>query len=116
MGISEAKGLKAIEDENAKLKKLLTEQMLDAAALRELQKNGKAAAKRAGATHLQAKLRELASQRRRFDYRRLFILLRPEGEPAVIHVDQELDYEITTIAPSFEAFIRGLEDDEAFAP
>jgi putative transposase len=36
MEVSEAKRLKALEDENAKLKKLLAEQMLDAAALREL--------------------------------------------------------------------------------
>ena len=36
MGVSEAKRLKQLEDENAKLKKLLAEQMLDAAALREL--------------------------------------------------------------------------------
>ena len=36
MNISEAKRLKALEEENAKLKKLLAEQMLDAAALREL--------------------------------------------------------------------------------
>lgn len=34
--MSEAKLLKALEDENAKLKKLLAEQMLDTAALREL--------------------------------------------------------------------------------
>ena len=34
--VSEAKLLKQLEDENAKLKKLLAEQMLDAAALREL--------------------------------------------------------------------------------
>ena len=34
--VSEAKRLKQLEDENAKLKKLLPEQMLDAAALREL--------------------------------------------------------------------------------
>lgn len=34
--VSEAKRLKALEDENAKLKKLLAEQMLDTAALREL--------------------------------------------------------------------------------
>jgi putative transposase len=33
---SEAKRLKQLEDENARLKKLLAEQMLDAAALREL--------------------------------------------------------------------------------
>jgi len=34
--MSEAKRLKLLEDENAKLKKLLAEAMLDAAALREL--------------------------------------------------------------------------------
>ena len=36
MKVSEAKRLKALGDENAKLKNLLTEQMLDVAALREL--------------------------------------------------------------------------------
>jgi hypothetical protein len=36
MDVSEAKRLKQLEDENAKLKKLLAKQMLDAAALREL--------------------------------------------------------------------------------
>jgi putative transposase len=36
MDVSEAKRLKALEDENAKLKKLLAEQMLDVAAMREL--------------------------------------------------------------------------------
>ena len=36
MEVSEAKRLKALEEENAKLKKLLAEQMLDSAALREL--------------------------------------------------------------------------------
>lgn len=36
MEVSEAKRLKALDEENAKLKKLLAEQMLDAAALREL--------------------------------------------------------------------------------
>jgi putative transposase len=34
--VSEAKRLKALEEENRKLKKLLAEQMLDAAALREM--------------------------------------------------------------------------------
>jgi putative transposase len=34
--VSEAKRLKALEDENAKLKKLLAESALDVAALREL--------------------------------------------------------------------------------
>ena len=36
MDVSEAKRLKQLEDENARLKKLLAEQMLDGAALREL--------------------------------------------------------------------------------
>src|SRR4051812_5698918 len=36
MDVTEAKRLRQLEDENAKLKKLLAEQMLDAAALREL--------------------------------------------------------------------------------
>ena len=36
MDVSEARRLKQIEDENAKLKKLLAEQVLDAAASREL--------------------------------------------------------------------------------
>ena len=36
MTVSEAKRLKALEDENAKLKKLLAEQMLDLAAMKEL--------------------------------------------------------------------------------
>jgi len=36
MDVSEAKRLKSLEDENAKLKKLLAEAMLDTAALREL--------------------------------------------------------------------------------
>jgi putative transposase len=36
MEVSEAKRLKQLEEENAKLKKLLAEAMLDASALREL--------------------------------------------------------------------------------
>ncbi len=36
MDVSEAKRPKALEEENAKLKKLLAEQMLDVAALREI--------------------------------------------------------------------------------
>ena len=36
MDVSEAKRLKSLEDENVKLKKLLADQMLEAAALREL--------------------------------------------------------------------------------
>jgi putative transposase len=43
MAVSDAKRLKALEDENAKLKKLLAESVLDASALRELlAKNGRA--------------------------------------------------------------------------
>jgi hypothetical protein len=44
------------------------------------------------------------------DYRRCG----PEGEPQVVHVDQEFGYKITFVADNFEAFIRGLESDEAF--
>ena len=36
MTVSDARRLKALEDENAKLKKLLAEQMLDAAAPKDL--------------------------------------------------------------------------------
>ena len=36
MDVSEAKRLRALEDENTKLKKLLADQMLEAAALRVL--------------------------------------------------------------------------------
>lgn len=43
MTVSEAKRLKALEDENAKLKRLLAEQMLDMAAMKELlSRNGNA--------------------------------------------------------------------------
>ncbi|HMV47600.1 MAG TPA: SMI1/KNR4 family protein [Blastocatellia bacterium] len=38
----------------------------------------------------------------------------PNGEPQVVHVDQESDYKITFVAENFESFIRGLEGDEAF--
>ena len=120
MDVSEAKRLKQLEDENAKLKKLLAEQMLDAAALRELlSKNGRARRqarrRRASAgrdrpfgtagllhcrggsqddplpltsapdTELRTQLRDLANARRRFGYRRLFILLRQDGEPSGIN-------------------------------
>ncbi|SCB56124.1 HTH-like domain-containing protein [Bradyrhizobium shewense] len=121
MDVSEAKRLEALEEENAKLKKLLAEQMLDAAALRELLSKSMVgpAAKRAAVAHLQAvmslskrracsivgadrkmiryhssrpadaalrgRLRDLANERRRFGYRRLFVLLRREGEPSEIN-------------------------------
>jgi hypothetical protein len=38
----------------------------------------------------------------------------PQGEPQVVHVDQEADYAITVVAPDFAAFIHGLVDEEAF--
>jgi SMI1-KNR4 cell-wall len=37
-----------------------------------------------------------------------------QGEPQVVHVDQEFDYKITFVAPNFESFIRGLEPEDAF--
>ncbi|NBD25109.1 SMI1/KNR4 family protein [Paenibacillus glycinis] len=44
------------------------------------------------------------------DYRRCG----KDGEPEVVHVDQEADYEITFLAPDFETFIRGLVSEEAY--
>jgi hypothetical protein len=38
------------------------------------------------------------------DYRR-------PGEPAVVHIDQEWDYQITVLAPDFESFVKGLTDE-----
>jgi len=38
----------------------------------------------------------------------------PAGEPRVVHVDQEWDYETVVVAANFESFIRRLEDDSAF--
>lgn len=38
----------------------------------------------------------------------------PTGEPKVVHVDQECDYEITPLADCFEDFIRGLVSEEAY--
>jgi len=38
----------------------------------------------------------------------------PDGEPQVIHVDQELDFAITFLAKDFETFVRGLVDQEDF--
>jgi len=128
MTVSDARRLKALEDENARLKKLLAEQMLDGenisaigprtmverderaagkkivrpavkreavAHLRtELGLSERRACKIVGAdrkmiryrsarppeTELRHRLRDLANERRRFGYRRLFVLPRREGE------------------------------------
>lgn len=120
MTVSEAKRLKALEDENAKLKKLLAELMLDMATMRGLlQKMVTLVAKREAVAHLKAqlglserracqiagadrtmvryqsqrapdttlrvRLRDLAPERRRFGYQRLFVLLRREGEASGIN-------------------------------
>lgn len=37
-----------------------------------------------------------------------------DGEPEVVHVDQEDDYEITFLADNFEAFIRGLVSEDEY--
>jgi hypothetical protein len=41
---------------------------------------------------------------------------RSPGEPTVVHVDQEWDYQITVLAPDFESFVRGLVDESEYAP
>ncbi|MFE4570870.1 SMI1/KNR4 family protein [Paenibacillus chitinolyticus] len=37
-----------------------------------------------------------------------------DGEPAVVHVDQEAGYYVTFLAPNFATFIAGLVNEEAF--
>ncbi|QBQ47255.1 IS3 family transposase [Brevundimonas naejangsanensis] len=118
MSVSDAQRLRALEDENGKLKRLLADAMLDKAALNDLLSKklvGPAAMRHAVAqlkaafgvserracsiikadrksvryrscrqpdTALRERLRALAVERRRFGYRRLFVLLRREGEPS----------------------------------
>lgn len=38
----------------------------------------------------------------------------PQGEPRVVHVDQEYDYKISVVADNFERFVRGLVGDALF--
>lgn len=38
----------------------------------------------------------------------------PQGEPAVVHIDQEDDYKITFLANTFEEFIRKLRPEDEF--
>jgi hypothetical protein len=40
---------------------------------------------------------------------------RAPGEPTVVHVDEEWDYAITTLAPDFETFLTGLVDASSYA-
>nr|WP_167493315.1 IS3 family transposase [Brevundimonas vancanneytii] len=116
MSVSDAQRLRALEDENGRLKRLLADAMLDKAALNDLlfKKVVRPAAMRQAVAHLKAafgvserracsiikadrksvryrscrqpdtalreRLRALAVERRRFGYRRLFVLLRREGE------------------------------------
>jgi len=115
MEVADAKRLRALEADNAKLKKMLAEQMMDVATLKEMagkillrpgsrrkavdwamkeksysQQRACALAgidprvywrtsKRPADTELRARMKELASERRRFGHRRLHLLLRREG-------------------------------------
>lgn len=38
----------------------------------------------------------------------------PAGEPRVVHIDQEVDYRMTVIAPDFAAFVQSLRPAEAY--
>ncbi|WP_331478031.1 hypothetical protein [Terrisporobacter hibernicus] len=37
-----------------------------------------------------------------------------EGEPEVVHVDQDNDYNITFVTKDFETFVNGLASEEQF--
>ena len=37
----------------------------------------------------------------------------PDGEPRIVHVDQEWDYAVTVLASGFAEFVRGLRAEEA---
>ena len=75
MEVPEVKRLKSLEEENARLKKLLAEAMLDKEALQ---------------VALSGRITELALERRRFGYRRIWQLLRREG----LHVNHKRVYRI----------------------
>lgn len=36
------------------------------------------------------------------------------GEPTVVHVDQEWNYQITVLAPDFETFLKGIVDGSEY--
>ena len=52
MDVSDAKRLKALEEENAKLKKLLAEEMMDNATLKDVKKVVTPAARRQAVAHV----------------------------------------------------------------
>lgn len=68
----DAKKLRALEPDNAKLKKLLAEQMLDNAMLRYQ-------SRRSDDTDLRDAMRAVAKERRRFGYRRLHVMVERQG-------------------------------------
>ena len=39
-----------------------------------------------------------------------------DGEPEIVHVDQEADYKKTFLAKDFETFIKGLKPEEYSDP
>lgn len=39
---------------------------------------------------------------------------RTPGEPSVVHIDQEVDYRITKLAPDFATFIANLKDESEY--
>lgn len=39
---------------------------------------------------------------------------RSPGESAVVHVDQERNYQISLLAPDFETFVAGLVDESEY--
>lgn len=45
-----------------------------------------------------------------FDYRDCG----PDGEPQIVHVDQEDDYRITVLAPDFVSFVQALRSEEDY--
>jgi hypothetical protein len=80
MDVSDAKRLRALEDENGKLKRLLACSVTGAD-----RKSIRYRSKRPAEAKLRERLRSLANERRRFGYARLFIMLRREGEPSGIN-------------------------------
>ncbi|GKP30646.1 transposase [Klebsiella pneumoniae] len=86
MEVPEVKRLKSLEEENARLKKLLAEAMLD----KSLSTCRYEAHRPAADAHLSGRITELALERRRFGYRRIWQLLRREG----LHVNHKRVYRL----------------------